>query len=676
MHDVWLLPSTTCDFSPSGGGQVVSSLNSGKYVATLAKPGSTYYYACSVSGHCDSGQFLKVTVEADAPTAPTSSPSSSPSLARLAPPAPNTSTRDPAVTSNGTCLPPVVINATTNEVMVECYSPSVDLAPGDNIYPNILLVNPYPDPSVTPEVILTSISTDLVDSNNASVPLSEVYLHHVFGDVRFVSAEGAEFRHSPVRTPLPEPWTTIVNTSLTAIDDSRYVNFHVIRTTGVDPQNDLKDCLECKCNDGSDPPTGSVRCCYKCPTNSTAPSQSYRLQINTTYIIPPPNDTTIIEQARQYAVTPVVLDVHGGLEYSTQATGDGSLSAFSRSYKLDFFCPQTQNFTVLRCWAHQHIGAVGVTIVDKATNDTICSSEPLYGNGSLTDVGNEEGYLVGMGDTAHVDAPYVIQPGQEVVLTATYKGDRPYLGVMSLFAVQFGGFDARSDCDIDFAGFIQPPLTVEEANNGTGTAGGHNATTIQTDLENLFDAVPATCTSYKSYLDGALAPCVQYIAESAAENGSALKVSSTCCASLATSQEQIKPVFGDVLNPNSNVDCLCKLGDVLAYFVANNVYQGIQEVVQGCKFGNGDPAQSNSITQILNGYFAPKCPKIAQELGLPTANATDTASSPPQPPVDVATTSPSLSPSPPPISGAHSYVFHSIPQLFAFFSCIFLFVFL
>ena len=92
-------------------------------------------------------------------------------------------------------------------------------------------------------------------------------------------------------------------------------------------------------------------------------------------------------------------------------------------------------------------------MVDAKTGTEICNSCPEYGTQEGV-AGDEAGYLVGMTPTV-LDPPYVMQPGQEVILTASYAADQPYAGVMSLMATVLGEFDAREECKIDYAGFIQ-----------------------------------------------------------------------------------------------------------------------------------------------------------------------------------------------------------------------------
>eukprot|EP00884_Botryococcus_braunii_P009474 jgi/Botrbrau1/18528/Bobra.0412s0003.1 len=62
-HDVNRIPSNACpsDFEASDVSEVAALSTGGSYTTPALPPG-TYYYACSVGGHCEAGQLLKVTV--------------------------------------------------------------------------------------------------------------------------------------------------------------------------------------------------------------------------------------------------------------------------------------------------------------------------------------------------------------------------------------------------------------------------------------------------------------------------------------------------------------------------------------------------------------------------------------------------------------------------------------
>jgi hypothetical protein len=307
LHDVWLLPSPDCDFEAAGAMQL-SAPNENVFNQTLLEAG-TFYYSCSITGHCQAGQLLTVNVAAfGAAPAPASDdaealapgPAEEEGMLAEGPAAgPTAAPAEPAVpTQGGECGPPL-LNPLTGFSTVSCLSPGVTLSPGDNVYPDLPLPSPYPA-NVTVE--LSTVSGQMVDATGRAVPLEEVYLHHTFGDYRFVPAEGAEVRHSPMRVPLPAPYALVLDTADFMDETTRYINMHVINTVGV---RNVKPCIECWCV-GSEPPTGSIGCCTTCETNSTASPKDYFFQYNVTF--------RVITPAERAALVPIVgvgLDLHG-----------------------------------------------------------------------------------------------------------------------------------------------------------------------------------------------------------------------------------------------------------------------------------------------------------------------------------------------------------------------------
>ena len=129
-------------------------------------PGASYF-ACSVSGHCAAGMLLTVNATEGGGGGDAGAP-------------------QPAADEGvgGKCTDPVTDPA-TGITSVSCRSPTITLSPGDNIAPNIPLPTAYPAETV----VLHTAAAEVVDSTGRSVPLSEVYLHHIFGDIRFIPGE-------------------------------------------------------------------------------------------------------------------------------------------------------------------------------------------------------------------------------------------------------------------------------------------------------------------------------------------------------------------------------------------------------------------------------------------------------------------------------------------------------
>lgn len=46
----------------------------------------------------------------------------------------------------------------------------------------------------------------------------------------------------------------------------------------------------------------------------------------------------------------------------------------------DADCPQQEEFEIVRCVGHQHIGSRCITLYNAETNEKICQSCPVYGN--------------------------------------------------------------------------------------------------------------------------------------------------------------------------------------------------------------------------------------------------------------------------------------------------------
>ena len=135
---------------------------------------------------------------------------------------------------------------------------------------------------------------------------------------------------------------------------------------------------------------------------------------------------------------------NGSIEYDIvqQPSNNQSnpLDRLSLSGPLDARCPQANNFTILRCLGHQHIGGACMRLINQDTGGEICSSCPKYGASTRAAVGDEQGYLVGMSQ-AVMQPPLQIQPGTTVTLESVYDASRSHFGVMALFFLDLVGFD-------------------------------------------------------------------------------------------------------------------------------------------------------------------------------------------------------------------------------------------
>jgi hypothetical protein len=587
LHDVWRLPAAGCDFGAPGAAEV-GAPSVARAVVRLEKDGPAFF-ACSTVGHCAAGQVLEVDVR------PAGADGGGAAAAATPTPAAGGACGTPEALGNGTFF-------------VSCLGPPLPLGPGDNAVVSYLVPNPLP----AADVVVRTQAAQVVDGQGQPVPLSQAYLHHVFGSNVVVAGEGAEVRGSPLRAALPAPLGRVVRAAAAAPDAARTVNLHLIDTRGV-AAADLKPCIECWCRQeggggGSDsgaiayvqPPTGSVGCCRRCPSalRGAAPDVEYRYQYNTTY--------EVLTPALEASLRPVfagILDLSGRVEYDVAAAGPGAASTLTRAYPtgLDFFCPQAKPFAVARCWAHQHIGGKYVALYDGDVE--ICRSTAVYGNATGA-AGNEEGYLVAMTGPALAE-PYVVAPGRALRAESVYDASMPYAGVMSALAVELADFDARPECALGAGGFIRPP------------AAAGSAAELEAAARALVEAVPPSCGGVSDLVSGLLAPCLGAIAAEAA--GGPAADEGACCAAVdagggaALDLEALAPAFFAVADRS---ECLCPFGELLLYAQENALLAAVAAVAGRCGAEGSVPGvlDDDALLIAIRAYFAPQCPALRATL--------------------------------------------------------------
>lgn len=334
----------------------------------------------------------------------------------------------------GSCLEATADASDSSLFTAVCYSPEIQLKPGqveDALY---FLPNPFPEGKMVGVVKQT---LGLVDSSSRQVPLSELYLHHIFGPSNLVVGEGAEFRGGNMEPALAEPYHTVVNGSHLS-DMSRLVNIHVINTLGVAP-DDVPSCIECWCTDAQHElrgKHGGGSCCSDCP--SSAPDttiNSYHLQFNITYRV-------LDSSTQSVPVISYMMDAaNGSIEYDIVQQPGQQMAKLSLSGPMDARCPQKSSFGLLRCLGHQHIGGQCMRLINEDTGEVLCSSCPTYGaSDSRATVGEERGYLVKMSQTVF-DQPKQILPGTNVTIESEYDSSANHFGVMALYFVDLVDFD-------------------------------------------------------------------------------------------------------------------------------------------------------------------------------------------------------------------------------------------
>ncbi|BDA50791.1 hypothetical protein COCOBI_17-0080 [Coccomyxa sp. Obi] len=424
QHNVVQVAKPDCTFANA---TQVAGLTDTPFNLTLKHPG-TFYYACSVSGHCDAGMLLTVHVSdavLEAATQPPPPPAGS-----------GVQIKQPSTAGQSRCAPPVLVLGTNDTFQVSCLSPGVPLSPGQVANRYYTLANPYPSKIVA----IVQEKSQIVDGTGRAVPLSEAYAHHFFGNARFVVAEGAELRGTEVKQPLPQPYFQLVNGTFFNDPANRRMNIHLINTLGVGPA-DIAKCIECWCDTIAafqQKYHGGSVCCsaHDCPTpRAKEPPTVYYLQYNVSY-----RDPKQIPDLIQ--ASPVLLDVaNGSIEYDVFEEGPGSVDTKTLTAPFDQHCPQVFPFGLLRCTGHQHIGGICMEIVDTEAGHVICTSCSVYGNSTSADTpGQEKGYLVEMTDDTLVP-PYPLKPGQNVTIVSKYNADKNHFGVMALWILTVTNWD-------------------------------------------------------------------------------------------------------------------------------------------------------------------------------------------------------------------------------------------
>lgn len=341
------------------------------------------------------------------------------------------------------------------------------------------------DPATTPlampqgEWWWRGMTVEVIDAHNQSVPLTEVYLHHIAvydgskgadlcGGANLDSRDsfwdvGAESRGT--RTFLPDGFGYWVaeGTNWTA-------NIHLIRSDGV---GNVKKCIECSQIGGSEDYCSDG---VLCPGMSydDIPSKDYFVEYTVYYDVraqvEPVTYHTLDATACQLefnvpAVCPWSFHHAGVTVGSTQFEGMGLLGS-GRYFPFDFLLDDVDDLPphciAERTWklvwdgddgrlvfgkGHLHIGAIDMALyyLPLGTNYSdvtmlLCRVEPAYGttnNWPNEQVpGDEKGYVVGISncDDAFAQMP-VLHKGDALMLQARYRAQPWYDGVMALFDI-------------------------------------------------------------------------------------------------------------------------------------------------------------------------------------------------------------------------------------------------
>ncbi|KAK9803782.1 hypothetical protein WJX73_007235 [Symbiochloris irregularis] len=267
-------------------GIAVANASAGHAAFELNQAGR-FNFASSMPGQCEAGVLVKVTVLPADMTAE--------DLSAAAEKAEEQELHHALSDGVGHCLDPVQDPADAAVRSISCYSPPIVLGPGEAANAFYHLPNPYPEGEMIAKI---SQKSNIVDENGRDVPLSEVYLHHVFGSRDFVRGEGAEYRGTWDGPPAVAPYFTVINGSKFASHGSRLMNIHTISTWGV--------------------PEDSVQ-------------RTYFLQYNVTYRIIVASDNMLIEPTILYMMDAV----NGTIEYDVTSQPDANTSTLSLTGPLD-----------------------------------------------------------------------------------------------------------------------------------------------------------------------------------------------------------------------------------------------------------------------------------------------------------------------------------------------------
>ncbi|KAL4036064.1 hypothetical protein IC575_004787 [Cucumis melo] len=229
------------------------------------------------------------------------------------------------------------------------------------------------------------------------------------------------------------------------------LNVHAIDTRGVE---DRIGCLECKCSlydvskdELDDDYKGGFKCCYdkaQCKVREGYNGEERNLYMKYTVQWVDWDDNFVIP------VKVYVFDVTDTWKPSTDSSGlisqehdcqvEYDVESCSLENKLHGKCNANKrskvmfqdNGFIVYGVAHQHIGAIGATLYGE-DGRVLCSSKPIYGEGD--EIGNEDGYVVGM-STCYPRLGHVkISKGEIGSLVSKYDHTQNHTGVMGIFSI-------------------------------------------------------------------------------------------------------------------------------------------------------------------------------------------------------------------------------------------------
>ncbi|EFJ15749.1 hypothetical protein SELMODRAFT_118200 [Selaginella moellendorffii] len=321
---------------------------------------------------------------------------------------------------------------------------------------------------------------EIVDELGNPVPLTELYLHHwvlvrggfhdrlgspsaiITGNDGICQHNvhsqfwglGAETRHTSYF--VPGSYAIGIGNPPEGYEELFVLNLHAIDGRGTyDPQL----CHECRCSlynvttEISGQPLkegykGGLRCCYegtKCAVKPgfQAPKRVFYMQYTVEWV--EWDECVLPVRVYLFDITdsrkrdPVDPQVGCQTEYDVPACDPSSNP--DCIYQLENHLVIPKGGSIIYGVAHQHAAGMGMSMHGEDGRH-LCSSIPLYGNGSAP--GNEDGYVVGMSTCIPEPGTLMVASGEKLHFSSSYSSAQEHTGVMAIFYLMVSDNDTVS----------------------------------------------------------------------------------------------------------------------------------------------------------------------------------------------------------------------------------------
>ncbi|KAL5992471.1 hypothetical protein ACLOJK_013390 [Asimina triloba] len=332
---------------------------------------------------------------------------------------------------------------------------------------------------------IKSFNAEIVDEDGNPIPLTETYLHHwiiyrYYGRtstvdpyvtdtlnltniipvwnsgpcqgtiVRQTYGVGSETRRT--LTDVPDPYA--VEAGNPAEIPEGYEHRWILNVHAIDTRHvvDRMGCAECRCHlynitkDAHGKPyakgAGGSFCCpdhTQCLLREGVENVGKR-RVYMRYTVKWVEWNDNIVPVKVYIFDVTDTGKRSPVDDTVGCQAEYSIEACSASDREKGRCVHTQKGTVkfprggnvVYAVGHQHWGGVGIALYGQ-DGRVICKSMPIYGNG--TEVGNEDGYLVGMTACYPKPGSVAIRTGEVMNAVAKYENSRSHTGIMGHFYV-------------------------------------------------------------------------------------------------------------------------------------------------------------------------------------------------------------------------------------------------